>query len=632
MCGICGIVGPSRDADDETRLSLMLRELIPRGPDEEGITQSGRARLGVRRLRVIDLATGSQPMSTPGGRLTALLNGEIYNFRELREELEGAGLAFRSRSDTEVVLLGYDRWGDRLFQKLDGMFAIAIWDASKEMLVLSRDRAGEKPLYYGLAGERFVFASGLRALERGLAESVAPSQEAMARYLFFGYLPSPEGMLAGIRKVCPAEIVTFRNGSIGARRFWSYPDEPRADSPDLDDEALLGTVTEAVRSRLVSDVPIGAFLSGGVDSTLVVDRWSAVASRPRTFSVGFRETSFDESGKARRVAAQLGTDHHENCFSSDSLVAAIPELDRIVDEPLADPSILPTYALSRLARERVTVALSGDGGDELFGGYPTYLAHRWFDLAGPAARPLGGLAGVLGRSIPRSDANFSMDFRLRKFAAGLDRDSAWRHAVWMSHCSPDQIGALMPDLARTHLRELLFEPVEAVLRGRTFPSSVDLAMFLDFSLYLPEGVLRKVDRASMACSLEVRSPLLAPRLIDAATSIRARGKVGLIETKRPLRRLLAGRFPRDLVSQPKKGFGIPVSLWLRTILRDEVRRVLSALPFDRKAVEVLWDEHQSRRENHRMPLWALYVLGRWLQGRAAGPNNAAGKSRLVSTT
>jgi asparagine synthase (glutamine-hydrolysing) len=609
MCGICGIVSGGPGVEEDLRLSGMLEALTPRGPDEEGIFRGGNARLGVRRLRIIDLKTGRQPMSSADGRLTVVFNGEIYNFRELRRELEGRGHAFNTQSDTEAILRGFEEWGAGAFDRLDGMFAIAVWDASLKTLTLARDRIGEKPLYWSHESERFVFASELRAIRLGLTRDPRPDRAAAARYLFFGYSPSPDSLLEGVGKLRPGEILTFQEGNVTTRRFWTPPDIAERGASD---SALLPALTEAVRSRLVSDVPLGAFLSGGIDSTIVVDRMASLAAAPATFSIGFADSSYDESEKAASVAQALGTRHTGRVFSEDSLIGLLSSLGKIIDEPLADASILPTYLLSGLARENVTVALSGDGGDELFGGYPTYPLHRWVGRHAHG-RTLGRGLRLIAKSLPISDANLSFDFRLRKLAGGLGHEAAWRHALWMCCCDPEQIRELVPDLPPGELRDLLFEPVGDRLRGRAFPTAVDLAMHLDLTMYLAEGVLMKVDRASMARSLEVRAPFLARDAVGLAFSIPAARKVGFWswQTKLPLRRMLRARFPARIVSQPKKGFGIPVSRWLRTAARDRVEATLKDVPFDRDAVARLWAEHQSRRRNNRMTLWALFIYGEW---------------------
>jgi asparagine synthase (glutamine-hydrolysing) len=613
MCGICGIVDlGADDPGDDGRLARMLEALTPRGPDEQGSCTLSGARLGVRRLRVIDLATGSQPMRTDDGRLTMVFNGEIYNFRDLRRDLEARGHRFRTHSDTETVLLGFREWSSEVFDRLDGMFGVAIWIAPSKTLILARDRIGEKPLYWSQSGDRLVFASEMRAILHGLRRPLATDRTALARYLFYGYSPSPDSLLQGVFKLRPAEILTFSSGTVRLSRFWAPP-APRipAEASLTPEEFRNDVLPAAVRSRLVSDVPVGAFLSGGIDSTIVVDQMAQAGAAPQTFCIGFDDASFDESGKARAVARQLGTRHTERVFTEQELLALLARLNRIVDEPLADPSILPTYLLSRTARERVTVALSGDGGDELFGGYPTYVAHRWVEGWNGAGRIAAPFARTLGSFLPTSDANLSLDFKLAKLGLGLGQEPAWRHALWMSHCSPDQISDLMPDLGRANLRELLLEPITRRLEGYRFETDRDLAMHLDLTMYLADGVLVKVDRASMACSLETRAPFLARAVVDYARSLPAASKVDRSTTKKPLRAVLASRYPESLVAQPKKGFGIPVSRWLRTIGKETIRERLPGLSVEVAAVTRLWNEHQNRRANHRMPLWALFVLGAW---------------------
>ncbi len=623
MCGICGIVSlEAEDPIEDLRLARMLQDLTHRGPDEQGIYRSAGARLGIRRLRVIDLKTGSQPITTEDRTLTVVFNGEIYNFRELRGKLEARGHRFRTQSDTEVILLGFREWSCDVFDRLDGMFAIAIWDEPTRHLILARDRIGEKPLYWADEGGRFVFASEMRAIQNALTRPLTTDDVGFARYLFYGYSPSPGSLLRGVQKLQPSEILIYSSGGVQVTRFWSPPVAPRTaeDVPAKLRQLQSEILPAAVRSRLISDVPLGAFLSGGIDSTTIVDAMVAAEAATQTFSIGFEDPTYDESKKARRVAQQLVTRHSERFFTEAELAGLLPHLTQIINEPLADPSILPTYLLSRLAREQVTVALSGDGGDELFGGYPTYLAHLWTAAWNGAGKPLALLLRAAASALPASDANLSIDFRLAKLSLGLGHEPAWRHALWMSHCSPRQISSLLPDLAGSGLRDLLFEPIEGKLADRRFETDLDLAMHIDLAMYLADGVLMKVDRASMACSLETRAPFLARSIVELALSLPATAKIGWKTTKKPLRQLLETRYPKSIVRQPKKGFGIPVSRWLRTVARDAVQENLKELPVNGSAVAKLWNEHQSGWHNHRMPLWALFVFGNWKKTLHANPS------------
>ncbi|MCU1282308.1 MAG: asnB, partial [bacterium] len=490
-----------------------------RGPDDAGTFLDGTALLAFRRLSILDLAGGHQPMSTPDGACTVVFNGEIYNFVALRARLEALGHAFVTRSDTECILHAYRQWGADCVAELDGMFAFALWDARARRLLLARDRFGKKPLYYYADGARIAFASTLTALLQHPAVPRALDRDALAEYLAVEYVVAPRTILSNVRKLPAATRLVFDadGGRTTTTRYWELRvDGTRFRGTPADAAVELEALLQAsVKKRLVADVPLGVFLSGGVDSSTV----AALAARERsgieTFSIGFSDPSFDESRWARRAAAHLGTRHHEEELSLDDAAAIVADLGSILDEPVADGSIVPTYLLSRFARRHVTVALGGDGGDELFAGYPTYVAHRLLQYAGPLARPsLIAAAAALAARLPVSHDNFSFDFRLKKLLAGAAAPLDERNYWWLGACEPARVAALLGGE-----RHDPFAAVRARYHEPPAGTHLERVLCQDVGLYLCHSVLAKVDRASMAASLEVRAPLLDTAVAEFAGSL-----------------------------------------------------------------------------------------------------------------
>lgn len=614
MCGIAGF--SLKAAPPQGLLEAMTRTLAHRGPDGEGFFCEGGFGLGHRRLSIIDVEGGAQPLFNEDRSVAVIFNGEIYNFPELRQGLLERGHRLATRSDTEVLVHLYEEEGEAFLSKLDGIFAFALLDRRRGRLLLARDPVGVKPLYYAETPEGLLFGSELRALA---ACSFFPREMdggALRAYLTMEYVPSPLSIYRAARKLPPGHLLACENGRREVRRYWNWEiPEALPGGREPCRGLLRQRVLESVKAQLVSDVPLGVFLSGGVDSAVVTAAMVAAGGEVLSFSVGFPDASFDESVPARAAAAHLGTSHHERPFDEAALVAEVPRILHHADEPHADPSFLPTALLSRFARERVTVALGGDGGDELFAGYPTYGVHRKFGLyrtlPGPVRR---GLLAAADRLLPVSHANLTLPYKLRKFRDGAEEAMPDRHFYWM--------GAINRDARRELLGDGDGGADPWGLRWVPPPPSDEpatVAQWLDFHTYLAEGVLAKVDRASMMASLEARVPLLSPGLVRLAFSIPPRWKLDGSRGKAILKDAFAADLPPGHFDRPKKGFGIPIARWLCGPLREWASDLLGEgslrrAPFlDPACVRRLWREHQERRADHRKPLWTLLCLLSWME-------------------
>jgi asparagine synthase (glutamine-hydrolysing) len=625
MCGIAGIVLRDRDrSPDEATVVAMRETLAHRGPDGAGLWRRGPAALAHRRLSIIDVAGGAQPIENEDGQVAITFNGQIYNYRELREGLVARGHRFRTQCDTEVIVHLYEEEGERCVEKLRGMFAFAIWDARRQRLLLARDRLGIKPLYWRLDDESLLFGSELKAILAALPASPAVDPSALLDFLVLLYVPAPKTIFRDVNKLPPGHTLVLDSRGATLRRYWDVRFEEDA-SISFDDAAgrLRELIDESVRIRLMSEVPLGAFLSGGLDSSAVVAAMARTSGgRVRTTSVGFRESGFDELPWARRVARHLGTDHHETVVSAEA-ARAIDLLAPHYDEPFADSSAVPTYHLSRVTRESVTVALSGDGGDENFAGY---RRHRFDLLEGrlrslvPRAlrRPiLGSLAAVYPKAdwLPRP-------LRAKTFLAHA-ADSP-EHAYY------DSVAGVSEGLARSFLsadvRRRLegytpFHHLEAHFRAASASDPLSRIQYVDLKTYLPDDILVKVDRASMAHGLEVRVPLLDHRVVEFAASLPSRFKLDGSNAKAILKRAVAADLPPDVVNRRKQGFSIPLAAWLRGELRDRAEASLESLEasgwFDGPAIRACFDRHRRGTRDHATPLWALVAFDAWARRFAA---------------
>jgi asparagine synthase (glutamine-hydrolysing) len=605
MCGICGVLAPAGPADPAL-VERMNAALVHRGPDEGSVDAFGRCVLGHRRLQVIDLATGSQPVANEAGDVVAVFNGELYNFPALRQELVGTGHQVPGTGDTPVIPHLYEEDGPELVRRLSGMFAIALWDAGRERLVLARDRVGKKPLLWTrLDDGTLAFASELKALLRlpGLRRELDPA--ALDAYLALQYVPRGTA-LRGIEKLPPGHVLVAEGGSVRVEPYWQL--EPQHGERSDEDwlELVRDTVGAAVRRRLVADVPLGALLSGGIDSSIVVSELAKAAGPVRTFTVGFGHDRYDERAYARAVAERYGTEHEEIVVEPD-LDELLPRLAEAFDEPLGDEAALPQFVVSELARRHVTVALSGDGGDEAFAGYERYIAHRLARrLALPGAGEAARALRWAGRAEPRSRAN-----RAGRLLEAAATPAAARYG---------RLVEVFPASLRAELwqPEFVREPVPAwQLLGAPPGDGIAALQRLDVRTYLPGDLLLKADIASMAHSLELRSPLLDHEVLELGVSLPDRLKTHRLRGKEALRRAFADALPADVANRGKSGFGVPLAGWFR----GELRGLASDLLLDERArgrgqlrpaaVKRLLEEHVSGRADHGHRLWCLVMLELW---------------------
>ncbi|MDX6369714.1 MAG: hypothetical protein QOG93_1216 [Gaiellaceae bacterium] len=605
MCGICGIASTNGSAVTD-RAAAMSGTLLHRGPDSFGEFSDGEVALAARRLSIIDLETGDQPISNEDGTVHVVQNGEIYNYRELRRELERAGHRFRTHGDTEVLLHLYEEHGDRFAERLRGMFAVAIWDVRRRRLVLARDRFGIKPLYYRAVDRELSFASELRALPRGEIDL-----DALEAFLAFNAIPAPLTIFREVRKLPAGHLLVWTDGEIELERFArpAPSAEIRTDDEAELVEELRSRVRDSVRAHLVSDVPVGVLLSGGVDSAfLAALAAQETAEQLHTFSIGFEERSFDELAGARSVAEQYGTNHHELVLRPDAALL-LPALADAFDEPFADSSALPTYLVSKLAANDVKVALSGEGGDELFGGYYTYAA----DLLAARVGGLARLAAPLVERLPTSTAKASFDYRAKRFVRAAHLPPLERHHGWKEIFSSE----LRAELTG---RAAAFDPVDLLrARYRETEGSDELSRLqdVDLGVYLVDDLLVKTDRASMAHSLEARVPYLDTVVTNLALALPTRHKIRGFSKKVLLRKAAAPLLPREIVHGKKRGFSIPAAAWLRGELEPFARETLNADVlrrqgfFDPGVVTRLLDDHVAGREDRSRQLWGLLAFTLW---------------------
>ncbi len=621
MCGIAGVVHFDGAPIPRGLIERMGGAIRHRGPDDAGAITlpieeaagSSRARvaLGNQRLSIIDVAGGHQPIANEDGTVWTVLNGEIYNFVELREELRARGHRFATRSDTEVIVHAYEQWGsDGFVEHLDGMFALAVWDARAERLMLARDRFGKKPLLYFDDGTRLAFASEFQALLCVPGLPLDIDTEALGTYLSYMAISAPRTIYRHIRKVPPAHTLTRgRSGAPCVRRYWALAFQPKREISEADAiEETRRLLEAAVSKRLVSEVPLGAFLSGGVDSSAVVAMMAALSDRPvRTFSIGFEEPEYDELPHARRVADAFGCEHHEFVVRP-SAVEVLPSLVRHFGEPFADSSAIPSWYLAHLTRQHVTVALNGDGGDELFAGYGRHLANDLAEHWGKVPAPVRQSAERLARSRLLADVGGS---RLACFSHAAGRSRAERYRSWAGVFSGDLVSELTA--AASPDEESVPREFERVAEL----DAVDAMLAVDTRLYLPSDLLVKVDITSMAHSLEVRSPLLDTRLAEFVVSLPSSFKLRRLTTKYLLKRAVAGRVPPANVKRPKRGFAVPIARWLRDDLRSFVSdhlqrsRIAQAGLVRQEAVDRLLRSHQSGIADYSHHLWILLMLELW---------------------
>ncbi|MCI0680239.1 asparagine synthase (glutamine-hydrolyzing) [bacterium] len=618
MCGIAGFVGDGNERDMEK----MVRAVSHRGPDDRGMFLRENVGFGHARLSILDTsARGRQPMHDKKNDISITFNGEIYNFKELKKNLLRTGkYRFESESDTEVLLYLYSEYGERCFESLNGMFAVGMYDFKKKKLLLARDRMGKKPLYYGVFGGTIIFSSEIK----GILEHPLCTREldfiSMQKYFAYDYVPTPRSIFKNIYKLEPATKIVYAGGQIKKEKFWT-PDFTVKnfelhEAVRLLDQAL----RESTHARLMSDVPLGIFLSGGLDSSTVAYYAREIGGADiKTFSIGFKEKTFDESAHARRVAEHLGTAHFHREFMAEDSLRLVPELGRILDEPLADASILPTLLLSRFTKEHVSVALGGDGGDELFAGYPTFYAERYagfYESMPEFAKKY--FFPALVHPLPAGSSNFSLDFKAKKFLDGFTVPRAYRHMAWLGSFNSDERACLFNDFVREELLGAnAYDDIDFYMADVRDIDPGNAFLYLYERTYMMDGVLVKVDRASMSVGLEVRAPFLDKGVVGLAHSLPFSMKLHGSMTKYILKELMRDKFPPGIADRSKKGFGIPLSAWLRGELRPLCEDLLSKQAIDECGlfnyayIETLKNEHFSKKRNHHKELWSLMMFFLW---------------------
>ena len=637
MCGIAGVVGLDGGylpPEAGSWVKAMTDRMTYRGPDGEGIWMEGSVCLGHRRLSIIDLVGGAQPMLSHDNALAIVFNGEIYNFAQLRQELREDGLRFRTQSDTEVILESYRRWGRACLEHFEGMFAFALWDAREHCLFCARDRFGKKPFFYSVQHGFFHFASELSALEAlsPLRFTLAP--QSVLRYLAYEYVPAPQTMYGEASVLPPAHVLVVEKGGVRIERYWDLPVPHEQDTraPAELCEELQRLLSRAVRRRMVSDVPLGVFLSGGIDSTIVAGLMASHSARPiKTFSIGFREAAFDESRYARVAAHAYGTEHCERILSASDCADMLPGIVSSMDVPMADASVAPTWLLSAMTREKVTVALGGDGADELWAGYEHYIGFKiaeWYNKLPAVLRKR--ILEPLARRLPSSAGYINPRLAVQTFLNAA-RAPAWQRVQTMlTALSPDLQAEVLNSAFKAKVPDEMITPDALYASTRAqyehwvpqiAASPLARAFHVYVREYLPEDILVKVDRCSMLHSLEVRAPFLDRDVAEFAARLPVRYKLRGFRRKWLLKRAFSKLLPQDILHRNKRGFQIPVAQWLRGRLRPLMEDMCSEHVlrhqgiFEPSAVRALMDEHCTGRADLRRPLWTLLVFQLWYQAR-----------------
>ncbi|MCA9732870.1 MAG: asparagine synthase (glutamine-hydrolyzing) [Deferribacteres bacterium] len=623
MCGIAGFInfGNGNQAN-ERDLRRMCDVIIHRGPDEDGYFVYDNVALGMRRLSIIDLSTGKQPIPNEDKSIWIVFNGEIYNFPELRKELEAKGHKFRTKTDTETIVHAYEEWGTLCPTKLNGMFAFAIWDNRRKQLFLARDRLGIKPLYYYADRDRLVFGSELKSLLEIPEVPREVDEKALDLFLTYEYIPAPYSILKGVKKLPQGHILVAKDGKVEVQQYWEVKyNESEKSQPELEEE-FIELMRDAVKIRMIADVPLGAFLSGGIDSSTIVALMSQVADRKvKTFSIGFENQSYNELEYAREIAKHFGTDHQEFIIQPD-ILDLTDKLIHHLDEPLGDFSIFPTYLVSKMARQHVTVALSGDGGDELFGGYDTYIANR-MDMKYRQKVPqfvrekmISPLVGLL----PPTEKKKGFINKSKRFVEGSNLPLELQHTRWMTFVAEHEKQALYtPDLLQARNGSSAFDFMRDYFNKAKSKDPLNRQLYVDTKTYLCDNILVKVDRMSMAVSLEARVPFLDYRVVEFAARVPGVMKMHNGRTKILVKDALQKLLPEKITNRGKEGFSIPIKNWLKSDLKPLMLDVLASDKirrdnfFDVKTVERLIDEHLRNKENHSHRLWALMVFQIWQQ-------------------
>ena len=645
MCGIAGWINldttRSFNAGAETVLHSMCETIVHRGPDSEGLWTDETVALGMRRLSIIDLKTGDQPVFSEDRSVVVMMNGELYNYREVRSDLEKLSHKFTTKSDTEILPHLYEEYGDAFLDHVNGMYAFSLWDSRKKKLIIARDRFGEKPLYYGVFDCKLIWASEPKALLVHPSVKAELDLDALRHYLSFDYVPAPMSIFKGIHKLPAAHILTVENGEVKTRRYWDISWRQDAEartlvraksgangtgtlrrvSASLSESAdeLRDLLSDAVRMRLVSDVPLGILLSGGIDSSTVAAFATRHATeKVKTFSIGFEEDSFDESKFARQVAKHLDTEHYEEILSAEKAGDLISEIGTWLDEPLSDGSLIPTYLLARFVRKHVTVALGGDGGDELFAGYPMYYAHKVAATYNAIPAFLrSGLIEPIVNSLPVSTNNMSLDYKAKRFVRASKSGIVERHHSWFGSFDAGQHESLLTRDVLEQTNADIYRGVRELVNASDAKNVIEQMQYADINFYMAEDILSKVDRAAMAVSLETRAPFLDPRVGQFAASIPVEYKLKGSKGKYILKAAMKDLLPKTILNRPKKGFGIPIADWLKGRLNPLVHDLLAAERlkkqglFNANYVQKLIKDHETGTASHHKELWTLLVFQLW---------------------
>ena len=617
MCGITGYFGQG----NEEILRKMTESLKHRGPDDQGFYIRDKIGLGHSRLSVIDLNTGHQPISNEDGNIWIILNGEIYNFQLLRDELKKKGHKFKTKTDTEVIVHLYEEKDEEFLSELNGMFALAIWDERKRKLILARDRLGQKPLYYSLINQNLVFGSEIKALLEYSYLKKDLDWQSLGKYLIYEYSPAPNTIFKNIHKLEPGNFLIYRDNQLKIKNYWEVSFDKY---PLLTKQEYLSGLEQrfenAVTKRLVSDVPLGVFLSGGIDSTAIAYyAQKNSSSKIKTFSIGFADKSFDESKYARQAAKFLKTEHYEQILEPKDCLNLIPQIADFLDEPLADASIIPTYLLSKFTKEKVTVALSGDGGDELFMGYPTFQAYKLDKIYEAIPSVIRNyLISPIIKNLPVSFDNISLGFKLNRFISGSGYEHEIKNQIWLGSFLPNQLKKIFTPLVYEQIKsDNIFENIENYLKKVKRQSMENRLIYLYLKNYLQDDILFKTDRASMAVGLEARAPFLDHELVNFVNSMPIEYKLRGWQTKYIFKELMKDKLPKNIVYRSKKGFGVPIAKWIRQDLKDFVLDVFSESKikeqgiFNYRYINNLLKEHFNGQKDNRKVLWTLLVFQIW---------------------
>jgi asparagine synthase (glutamine-hydrolysing) len=615
MCGIVGFIGQGSEND----INIMTDSISYRGPDDRGIFFNQGIGLGHRRLSILDLSPlGHQPMISDDGNVVIVFNGEIYNFLDLKNSYLSK-YKFKGGSDTEVILYLYLEFGDKVFSMIHGMFSIAIYDFRNKKLLLARDRMGKKPLYWGLYDNTLLFASEPKALFKHEKFKKEIDLNSLNKYFQFEYIPTPRSIYKGLNKLEPGHFIEFKNNNIKKIKFWDIKSENKKINLNKAIESLDNLMSEAVKKRMVADVPVGIFLSGGIDSSAIAYyAMKNSKNKIKTFSIGFQDKSFDELKYANIVSKLLNTEHYEKVLSEKDSIDVIHNISNLLDEPLADASIIPTYLLSKYAREHVTVALGGDGGDELFWGYDTFVAHKLsfiYDLVPDFIKKIFIKSLDM---IPTSFSNISLDFKIKKFIQGYTKKPLHRHFTWLGAFLPNERNKLFKNNILNQIKDFNeFEDIDNYAESFSEKNGYDIHSFLYQRTYMMDDILVKVDRASMYNSLEVRTPFLDTDIVEFANSLPIKLKCKGLQRKYILKKLLEGKLPKEIIYRKKKGFGMPIAKWLRTDLKPLVDELLNKEfineqnIFNYDYIKTLVDDHMNMIRDNRKYIWTLLVFQMW---------------------